>query len=253
MTRALSRSLPVLELLASSPRPLEMADIIARCEMPRATAHRLMTSLCRDGYVVREPDGRFRVSLRIWGVAAAMMARLGVREVAFPYMVDLASALQQQVALAFLENGDACFTERLEVIGGRVNSSLLDIRVPAMAVASGRMLAAHLPPEESAPLLHGLPRRTAHTRVDPAELRAELDRIRTQGFATIDREYDPQGSGVAVPVFDARGQAVAALSIVVWGALTADVLQRALGPALAATRRTSAELGFRAATPTPVA
>lgn len=253
MTRALSRSLPVLELLASSARPLDMADVIAACDMPRATAHRLMTSLCRDGYVVRDEDGRFRVSLRMWGVAAAMMTRLGVREVAFPYMVDLARALQYQVALAFLENGEACFSERVEVIGGRVNSSLLDIRVPAMAVASGRALAAYLPPAECEPLLHGLVPATVHTRTDPAELRAELERMRTQGYATIDREYDAQGSGVAVPVFDAQGRAVAAISVVVWGALTADVLQRVLSPALGAARRTSAELGFRAATPTPVA
>lgn len=253
MTRALSRSLPVLELLASSTTPLDLGEIIACCEMPRATAHRLMASLVRDGYVVRDEEGRYRVSLRIWGVAANLMVRLGVREVALPHMVDLASAIQHQVALCVLEGDEACYTERVEVIGGRVTSTLLDVRVPALCVASGRLLAAWRPVEEVEPWLHNVQARTPFTCTDADELRRQLACIREQGYATIDREYDVQASGIAVPIFNAAGEAVAAISIVVWGALTPEAVQRALRPLLAAGRRTSAELGYRTPASAPVA
>lgn len=252
MTRAVTRSLTVLELLAASQEPLEVSEIIARSGITRATGHRLMQSLQRDGYVVREKDGTYRVSFRLWGLAAAMLSSHGIRDVALPHMIELASALQLQVALTFFEEGEACYTDRIEVIGERVSPRLINIRVPALSVAAGRALAAYLPEEETEPMLHDVPQRTPLTKTDPAELRAELRRIRAEGYALLDREYDPNGSGVAVPIFDRQGRAVAAFSVVIWGPLTPETVQRVLPPALTAGRRTSAELGYRASDPVPV-
>jgi DNA-binding IclR family transcriptional regulator len=44
---------------------------------------------------------------------------------------------------------------------------------------------------------------------------SELDHIRRTGFATFDGFIDPETTGIAVPVLDARGSAVAALGVVV--------------------------------------
>ena len=64
-----------------------------------------------------------------------------------------------------------------------------------------------------------LPRRlerfTDSTITGRAALRAELDRVRRQGYATCDGEYDPAACGVSAPVLDGAGRLLAIVSV--WG------------------------------------
>lgn len=54
---------------------------------------------------------------------------------------------------------------------------------------------------------------TPRTKTDPEELIAELRRVREQGYAVIDQELELGLCSIAVPLMNARGQAVAALNI----------------------------------------
>jgi DNA-binding IclR family transcriptional regulator len=53
---------------------------------------------------------------------------------------------------------------------------------------------------------------TERTIVDPAEVRAELRRVRDQGFATCFEEHKLGFNAVAVPVADPQGKVIAALA-----------------------------------------
>jgi acetyl-CoA synthetase len=66
-------------------------------------------------------------------------------------------------------------------------------------------------------VIRRLPRKlkpyTQWTIVDPVELRRHLKKVRASGYALNQREYSPQVSGVAAPIFDPEGRVIAALSI----------------------------------------
>jgi IclR family pca regulon transcriptional regulator len=246
MTRAVSRSLIVLELLAVSDRPLELPEIIERTGIARASAQRLMTSLSDDGYVVRQGDPpRFSVSFRLCALASTILSSKQVRVVALPNLIQLAASLQNPVTLAFLEDLDVCYTDRVEVVGDRVIPTLISDRIPAMSSGSGRVLVAWQPETSWCRFITGVEPRTAHTITDPELLRQELRLTRERGYASLDREHYPDASGIAAPVFDREGSVVAAISVPVWGALSEDTAQRLTPPLLAAARRTSIELGYR--------
>jgi len=59
-----------------------------------------------------------------------------------------------------------------------------------------------------------LPRFTESTITDPAELRAELEVVREQGFATCFEERKDGANAVAVPLAKRDGTVVATLSVV---------------------------------------
>jgi DNA-binding IclR family transcriptional regulator len=61
-------------------------------------------------------------------------------------------------------------------------------------------------------LSHPLERFTSHTITSPEGLRDELARIRKLGYAVNRGEFTEHGAGVAVVIFDSRGEAIAALS-----------------------------------------
>ncbi|MEI9852755.1 MAG: IclR family transcriptional regulator C-terminal domain-containing protein [Sphingomonas sp.] len=58
-----------------------------------------------------------------------------------------------------------------------------------------------------------LPPRTPHTIVDRAALKAELGRVRRQGWCLVDQELELGLRSIAVPVRNRRGRTVAALNV----------------------------------------
>ena len=117
----------------------------------------------------------------------------------------------------------------------------------------GRVLLSALPEEQLEVTLSRavLIRYTPHTLCDMAGLRAEIDRVRMQGYALADRQIEVGLCSLAVPVLSRHGQVVAALNVVVPAATVsaAALKEKALAPASAARRWTcrysySAVCGF---------
>lgn len=63
----------------------------------------------------------------------------------------------------------------------------------------------------------GLPRFTEKTVSTLEDLLVRLRRIRTDGFALTHAEVDPDALGIAAPIFGAKGEVTAGLSVVALG------------------------------------
>jgi DNA-binding IclR family transcriptional regulator len=82
------------------------------------------------------------------------------------------------------------------------------------ATASGKVLLAHAGEAIVMAVLAGrLERLTPETITDVDVLRAELELVRTRGYATVWAELEPDLAAVAAPVRDHRGEVVAAIAI----------------------------------------
>jgi IclR family pca regulon transcriptional regulator len=121
--------------------------------------------------------------------------------------------------------------ERIVSTGVRVGA-----RLPAHCSATGRVLLAALDDEELAAYLArgNRARRTVRTLVAPEDITAAVQAVRIDGHATSDEELELGMRAVAVPVTDARGRTVAAMSVSASSArVTADELHRDFVPVLA--------------------
>ena len=114
-----------------------------------------------------------------------------------------------------LDGGDIVYIARVPT--RRIMSVRITIgtRFPAFATSMGRVLLAGLPDAARDELLAAsvLPSLTERTVTDAAELRAELDRVRAQGWSLVDGELEPGLRSVAVPLHDRRGDVVAAVNV----------------------------------------
>jgi DNA-binding IclR family transcriptional regulator len=93
--------------------------------------------------------------------------------------------------------------------------STIGSRLPLHATGVGKVLLAHAPEEIQLSVLADLKRVTPYTIVQPGRLRAQLARIRQEGYAQTSEEMSLGACSVAVPVRDDRNDVVAALGIVV--------------------------------------
>lgn len=210
--RAFSRGLQVLEFL-NARNPASVAEVARAVRMARTTAFRLLETLYDDGYVDRlEPDGRYRLTSKVRGLAGGFDDDAWIAEVARPVMRRLGKAMQWPVAAATLAGGLVMVRESTDhdthMVFDRTSAGF---RVPVLGSASGRVILAFLAePAREAALAMALESEATQGLDRTYWLRLLAD-IRKAGYAVYSRPGAREGS-VAAPVFAADGTVRAALS-----------------------------------------
>jgi IclR family pca regulon transcriptional regulator len=212
--RAIARGFSVVEALGRPPGRHTLSEVAALAGLTRATARRMLATLVALKYC--EADGRyFSLRPRALGLGLSYLNALPYWGYAQRALEDLRNEINESCALAVLDETDIVYALRLPA--RRILSANLGIgsRLPAHIVSLGRVLLAAQPSElrEHYLATTEFKRTTPRTITDPGLLRRELERVAADGYAWVDGELDPAICGIAVPVRDQAGQAVAAVSI----------------------------------------
>jgi len=208
----LTRAVRVIQAFDAQNPQLSAAQIAARAGLPRTTAYRLAAQMTQLGLLVHRPDGSYRLGLMLWEVATRSSSTQDLASSALPFMEDVNQLVRHSTQLSVLDHSEVLVLERLSRPGHAVNQARRASRMPVHLTSMGMVLLAHARPGVLDEFLraHGEEAQARHP-----QLRRELDHIRRQGYATFDGFIDPETTGIAVPILDARGTAMAALSVVV--------------------------------------
>ena len=115
-----------------------------------------------------------------------------------------------------LSDTEVLFLDRLSARDAVVNATLIGGRIPLHASSSGLVLLAHSGQAVvDAVLAAPLRRYTPHTIQTEAELHAALRRVRADGWAVCDGHIHEESRGIAVPVYGAHSDVIAAIGVVV--------------------------------------
>jgi DNA-binding IclR family transcriptional regulator len=217
LIRSADRVAEILELLAEESCGLPIGEIAARLGLNVSTAHHVVTTLKNRGLVAQDEQSRdYRIGYRLVALVSRFLAG-----------TDLYSAGVGPVEELRDRSGETSYLTAFQGHEGAVVIALTGVRpIQARRVhrpgqsslhstATGKTLLAHLPPHELDLVLAAreMAPFTPHTITDREALRDELRAILGQGYA-LDREEDYVGvECVAVPVFDANGACIAAVSV----------------------------------------
>ncbi len=234
------RALDILGLFSQDKLSLSGQEVATALGTARSTAYRYLQSLVGSGFLEEDPQGGFRLGLRVLELARLARRGYGLSEIALPLMRELCAEVGETVLLTRRAGGAAICVERCEAEHPVRISYERGSVLPANAGASALALLAWLPEQECRELLESqrLQRFTARTMTDVDALMERLAQIRKDGFIVSRGELDADILGIAAPIRGASGGVVAALSI---AALEHRVPDRRLDEVVAAVRR-AAEL-----------
>jgi DNA-binding IclR family transcriptional regulator len=234
----------VLEAFTPESPALTLSEIARRAGLPLTTAHRLLAELCASRALERDDWGTYRIGLRLWEIASLAPRGVPLREAALPFLEDLYEVTHENAQLGVREGHDVVYIER--IAGRRAVGVLTRVggRFPLHASGVGLVLLAHAPEIVQRSVLEGPLRRfTDYTITDPVRLRRVLAQVRRDGVAISDRQVTDDAISVAAPITDARGEVIAALSVV---AAASGAVAQGLAPAVrAAALGTSRALSAR--------
>ena len=247
--QSLERGLAVIRAFDAHHRELTLSEVARICDLTRAAARRFLLTLTDLGYV--RTDGRmFSLTPRVLELGYAFLSGLSLPEVAAPHLERLAAEVRESSSVSVLDGDDVVYVARVPT--RRIMTVAINVgtRFPAYATSMGRVLLAYLPEEQMAAYLARvrLDRLTGRTVGSVAGLRAELDRVREQGYAIVDQELEEGLRAMAAPVRDRSGAVTAAVNLSVHASRTSVAVLRAelLPPLLATAERITADLRITA-------
>jgi len=237
------RALALLEAVAEGVHDLD--GLSARVGLTRSTAHRLLTTLVHAGYLRHVPRAGYSLGPKLMELGFRAHAGLHVPSLARPHLERLSDATRETVHLGVLDGTEVVYIDKVPGKRGLQMASYIGARVPAQSTALGKALISTLPREEW--LAHFVPglQRTPRTISDPDRFREEIARVARQGYALDLEENEAGVRCVAVPIRDATGRGVAAVSISSAVVYLSEERIRELAPQVQATaRQISRELGW---------
>jgi DNA-binding IclR family transcriptional regulator len=210
-TAAVDRSADLLVRVLESEQPVALTELASASGIPKSTASRLVSALERRGLIEQDGQrGLLRPGPAILRVAQRSMLERNIVELAKPTLDAIAEASGETINLAVPALDGVEHVAQVDSRHFLGTGQWLGRSVDYHCTAVGKVFMAYgRAPVPTAPL----PRYAPNTVTDPAQLRAELDRVRTNGYATAIDELEPGLAAMAAPVRAARGDVVAAISI----------------------------------------
>ncbi len=211
---AVEKAFRVMEAFSAERPALTVSQAAGFTGLTRPTVRRLLLTFTRLGFA--ETDGReFRLTPHVLRLGYAYLSSTPVWERALPHMRALADSVKESVSLAVLDGPEIVYVARVPAARSMTITLTVGSRLPAYPTSMGRVLLADLPDAELETYLKTvrLDALTPHTLTDRTALRAELHRVREQGYAMIDGEREEGVRSAAAAVRDGGQAASMALNV----------------------------------------
>jgi DNA-binding IclR family transcriptional regulator len=210
MMRAVQRVLGVFESFSPEQTTLSLKDIADRIDLPKSTAFRIVQSIEQAGYLVRLDDQRYCLSFRFMRLAGLVRSTLDIREISRPVLTELAEKTKESISLHTLigrnrvciDSLSAPSTLRIVVQPGE--------QIPLLSGSASNVLMAYMSKEQLSPILAGIARKLKRPQ---AEIVAELEKVRKQGYAVSHGERLLGLSAISAPIKDVNEAVLYCLSV----------------------------------------
>lgn len=213
---SLDRGLRILLILGENGGPLGVNEVSRRLDIDKSTTHRIMSTLCGQGFVEQDLETRkYMLGLRVIEVAALKLRSIRLLKVARSAIQELMAQSRETVHLAVQAEGEVMYLDSEQYAGVITVNTTIGGRAPVHSSAVGKALLCGLSAEEVDCILaiKGLQRFTEKTIVDPRQFYQHLQQTRERGYGLDDEETDLGVRCIAAPVLDHRGGVVAAVGI----------------------------------------
>jgi DNA-binding IclR family transcriptional regulator len=210
----IDRALALLAAFDAGNHKLTLRELSRRSGIPVSSTLRLAGRLLAWGALERDEEGRYAIGLRLLEVASLAPRGHGLRQVALPFMSDLAAVTRQHVQLAVRERLEVTLVERFSSHSSVPVRYRAGGKMPLHCTGMGLALLAFAPLEVQEEVLslplHGEPDQNL---IPPAAMRRTLAEVRRERLAIYRRLEAEPLVAVAAPILDEHEEAVAAIGV----------------------------------------
>jgi IclR family transcriptional regulator, KDG regulon repressor len=212
LSRSVAKALAIIEYVGLE-QLCTIPQLSARTGLPKSTLHRLLGTLVDEGFLYRAAHGQYKVSFKLWRIGATAVDLDSIRQNARDVLANLVKQTSETAHYSVYEDGCAVYVEKMDGLHPVRAYTSLGGRSPAYAGATGKALLAWQGEEEIRRVAKSAKRFTTSTLVGVSPIIREMSRIRKLGYAVNQGEWRDGVWGIAAPVLEPGGDALAAVGI----------------------------------------
>lgn len=214
--RSVEKALTILEAVAAERDGLTAQQISDRFDLPYATAHRMVSTLTRLGYLHFQRSHKiYRVGPRVLKLYTPATHQATLGRLVYPYLAKLSSECGAAAHLAVRSGHEVLYLDTVLPPDSYSLYTPAGSRAPLHSTALGKALIAFSTDDEIAEVLERYEFRTFTPRTIASEsaLRDAIHHIRATGYSVDDEESTPGLHCVASVVVNSLGFPEAAISV----------------------------------------
>jgi IclR family KDG regulon transcriptional repressor len=193
---------------------VSLKDLTLRSGMVKSSVFRILYTLEKLGYVTKNSDGLYSIDPKFISLISPAHPHSELIEASHLSMKGLVDHFKETVNLGVLDGNEVLYLHVIESPHMLRMAAHAGIRSALHTSALGKCLGAYLQPKETERLLRlSFKRMTVRTIATKERFFDELEQTRQRGFAIDNSEESDGICCVGVPVVDAHGRVIAALSI----------------------------------------
>jgi DNA-binding IclR family transcriptional regulator len=211
----IERVFDILEYLSLNSEPKGPTQIAQEVGLNKSTVYRLLTSLQQRGYVEKsETGGTYQIGVKLVEVASNHINNLELQTEARPILNEMQTELGLVVHLGILDGPEVVYVEKMDISPDIRGYTQIGMRVPAQCSSLGKCILAQMSGEQLDYIMSAcnFESYTANTITNLPDFKAHLRQVRQQGWAMDNEEYIVGHRCVGAPIYDYRGEIIAAIS-----------------------------------------
>lgn len=212
----LEKAMGLLNLVSNTPVPMTFTQLLRAAGLPKATLHRILATLTREGLLRRDSYTKtFRLGFRLLQLAHEVWSDFDLRLAAQDEMVALRNEFGRSVLLAVLDAQSVVLIAAEEATKDVRLISQVGMTLPVHASAAGKAIAAYMDRHRRTELVEAgqLEAFNEHTISSLDAVQAELDLTRARGYAIEYQEHSQGVVAIAAPIFDIEARPIGAVCV----------------------------------------
>lgn len=198
--QSVERAFELMELIGRAGGECSLTELSAESPLPPPTIHRLLRTLVGLGYVRQLPNRRYALGPRLIRLGEVANRQLGA--VAGPVLQSLADELSETASLAVLDGDMVIYTAQIPPVTLMRTNNEVGKRVGLHTSGVGKAVLGELDDARILKLVtqSGLPAPTENSASTLSAVFANVERVRAEGYAIDDEEFEIGVRSVAMAV-----------------------------------------------------
>ena len=214
LATTVQKAFRLLEILGEK-QPARPSEIVKQLALSRSNVYRLFSTLQEMGYVEKDIDSKYNLSLKVFILGNTVLRRNQLFDVARPYMARLAEIGRENVNLGVMYEHKVLYIEKIESPHYLKLDQPIGRTDPLHCTALGKALLSGLTNQEIGAFLRSskLVPYTKKTITDPEVLDRVIRNVRREGYSVDFEELNEGIHCISAPIRDVTKKVIAAISI----------------------------------------
>ena len=214
LVQSVDRALRIIEFLAENPTGAGITEISKSLGLSKGTVHRLISTLKERDFAYQSSNTElYRLSYKILYLYNCISNNIDMFKVSRPIIRKFADKDDATVHLATLDEkrSNIVYIDRIEPMNSQklfVMSSRVGKKAPCYCTAAGKMLLSQYSDDEIRDIMKGEEYKTYTDKTikNIDEFLEEIHKVRKQGYAHDENEYDHGIICISIPIYNSNGK-----------------------------------------------